>query len=277
VTNPAPLVSSISPTTLALGSPAQTLTITGSNFISGSTVTYNGVSHTPNVVSSTQLTIQLSADDLAAAGAFPVVVTNPAPGGGVSLSQNLSVTGLSVGSNLSFGSVPDGTSSAIQNGTLTAVGGSITVNASTVAGAGFAVSGVSFPITLASGQPVQFGVIFSPAPGSPGAVNGKVQFTSSANSVTQTFSGTGTPNIVLSWTASTTPGVTYNVYRCSSSCANAPTNYTLVPNGSGINALTFNDTDSALQPATAYIYAITAVAAGVESDFSATVPVTTVP
>ena len=54
----------------------------GTGFISTSTVTYNGVAHTATFVSSTQLTIMLSASDQATAGSYPVVVTNPAPGGG---------------------------------------------------------------------------------------------------------------------------------------------------------------------------------------------------
>ena len=43
-----------------------------------------GVSHTVSFLSANQLTITLSTADLSTVGIFPVVVTNPAPGGGSS-------------------------------------------------------------------------------------------------------------------------------------------------------------------------------------------------
>ena len=51
-----------------------------------STVTFNGIAHTSTYVSASQLTISLATADLATAGTYPVVVTNPAPGGGSSSS-----------------------------------------------------------------------------------------------------------------------------------------------------------------------------------------------
>ena len=71
---------------------AQTLTITGTGFISSSTVTYNGTAATATYVSSTQLTIPLTASDQATAGSFAVVVTNPSPGGGASNTVNFKVS-----------------------------------------------------------------------------------------------------------------------------------------------------------------------------------------
>ena len=56
----------------------------GANFLSTSTVTYNGVAHPATYVSASALTITLSAADQATAGSYAVVVTNPAPGGGSS-------------------------------------------------------------------------------------------------------------------------------------------------------------------------------------------------
>ena len=51
----APTITSLSPPSATAGSGAQTLTINGTNFLSSSTVTYNGVAHTPTFVSSIQL------------------------------------------------------------------------------------------------------------------------------------------------------------------------------------------------------------------------------
>src|ERR1039457_1115801 len=82
--NPVPTVTSLSPASLTAGAAAQTLTINGTGFLSTSTVTFNSVAHAATYVSASQLTISLTTADLATAGSYPVVVTNPAPGGGPS-------------------------------------------------------------------------------------------------------------------------------------------------------------------------------------------------
>ena len=80
--NPVPTITSLSPASATAGDPAQTLTVTGMNFIASSSVSFNGTARTTTYVSATQLTIQLTAADLATAGSYDVTVTNPAPGGG---------------------------------------------------------------------------------------------------------------------------------------------------------------------------------------------------
>jgi photosystem II stability/assembly factor-like uncharacterized protein len=92
VNEPVPTISSLSPASATAGAAAQVLTIHGTNFISTSTATYNNVAHAVTFVSATQLQIELTTADLATAGSFPVVVTNPTPGGGQSNSVNFSVT-----------------------------------------------------------------------------------------------------------------------------------------------------------------------------------------
>jgi len=88
--NPAPSVTSLSPSTSVVGAATLTLTISGSGFISASTVSFNGTAHTASFVSTSELTISLSAADQATAGSFAVMVTNPGPGGGTS-SKNFAV------------------------------------------------------------------------------------------------------------------------------------------------------------------------------------------
>jgi hypothetical protein len=88
--NPVPSISSLSPTQQAAGSQSQTVTINGSGFISGSTVTYNGTPHAATYNGS-QLLLNLSSSDMATTGTFPVVVTNPAPGGGSSSPADFNV------------------------------------------------------------------------------------------------------------------------------------------------------------------------------------------
>jgi subtilase family serine protease len=89
--NPTPTIAALSPTQQAAGSQSQILTINGTGFISTSTVTYNATPHQPTFASSTSLSIALSGSDLATAGSYPVVVTNPSPGGGPSGSVSFGV------------------------------------------------------------------------------------------------------------------------------------------------------------------------------------------
>jgi hypothetical protein len=93
VSNPVPSISGLSPASLTVGSAAQTLTINGANFLPTSTVTYNGTSHAATYISAGELTITLTASDLYALGSYPVIVANPAPGGGASSQVSLQVYG----------------------------------------------------------------------------------------------------------------------------------------------------------------------------------------
>lgn len=89
--NPTPSITNISPSSAPTGSNSQSITITGTGFLTNSTVTYSGGAHTSTYVNASQLTISLTAADLATAGSYPVVVTNPAPGGGASAAVNFTV------------------------------------------------------------------------------------------------------------------------------------------------------------------------------------------
>jgi hypothetical protein len=93
VNNPVPRVTAISPASALAGAAAQTVTVTGTGFVSTSTVTFNGAAVTPTITSSTQLTFPLTAAAQAAVGSFQVVVSNPAPGGGTSSPVSFLVTG----------------------------------------------------------------------------------------------------------------------------------------------------------------------------------------
>lgn len=84
VQNPVPGVSTLAPSSVTAGGTPPLVTITGTNFVSGSTVRWNGQSKTPTVVSATQLQVALTASDLAQSGTFQVLVSNPTPGGGTS-------------------------------------------------------------------------------------------------------------------------------------------------------------------------------------------------
>jgi hypothetical protein len=74
---PAPTITSISPTSAILGGAGFTLTVNGTNFVSGSTVNFNGNARTTTFVSATQLKAAILASDIATAGSSNVTVTNP--------------------------------------------------------------------------------------------------------------------------------------------------------------------------------------------------------
>jgi redox-regulated HSP33 family molecular chaperone len=91
VNNPLPTVSSISPTGRTAGDAAFTLTVNGRGFVNGAVVRFNGSDRTTTFVDSTQLTAEISAADVAAAGNYAVTVFNPTPGGGSSNATELTV------------------------------------------------------------------------------------------------------------------------------------------------------------------------------------------
>jgi hypothetical protein len=89
--NPVPSISSLSPSQAAAGSQIAALAINGSNFMTSSTVTFNGKPRVPGLISPTQIQVPVATSDIATAGQYPVVVTNPSPGGGASTPVNFSV------------------------------------------------------------------------------------------------------------------------------------------------------------------------------------------
>jgi hypothetical protein len=82
VKNPVPTLTGINPTEALAGSPTLTLTLTGTNFVPESQVSFAGQALATTSSGPTQLTATVPAPLLATAGTHPVTVTNPAPGGG---------------------------------------------------------------------------------------------------------------------------------------------------------------------------------------------------
>jgi hypothetical protein len=105
--NPVPVLSSLAPTSVAANMPGFTLTLTGSNFVQGSTVNFGGTAKGATFVSSTELQCSISQADIQGLAqsddpgigsanlqdtAITVYVTNPSPGGGNSGSITFNVT-----------------------------------------------------------------------------------------------------------------------------------------------------------------------------------------
>ncbi|HEV2400497.1 MAG TPA: Ig-like domain repeat protein [Candidatus Sulfotelmatobacter sp.] len=89
--NPVPAITTLSPAQVAAGSQINSLMVTGTGFISSSSVTFNGSPRSANYLGATQITLFLNNTDAGTIGSYPVVVTNPAPGGGPSNSVNFGV------------------------------------------------------------------------------------------------------------------------------------------------------------------------------------------
>jgi len=89
--NPVPALTGLIPSTVAAGGPGFTLTLNGSNFVPGSVVNVNGSPRQTVFFSASQLFAQILPADVASVGTLLITVANPAPGGGLSNSLQLSV------------------------------------------------------------------------------------------------------------------------------------------------------------------------------------------
>jgi hypothetical protein len=145
VVNPVPSLASISPTSTTAGSSGFTLTVNGSNFVSGSVVQVNGSGRTTTFVSSTQITATIAASDIASAGTVSITVNNAAPGGGTSSATTLAVNN----------PVPSLSSISPTNATVGGAGFTLTVNGSNfVSGSLVQVNGSGRPTTFVSSTQV---------------------------------------------------------------------------------------------------------------------------
>lgn len=92
-----PVISAMFPATTYAGSSAQTLTLVGSGFVNGATVSFNGVNRPAVFVSATHLTAELTTAEQATAGTCSVTVNNPDSTGGSSSSKDFTLTSLTFG------------------------------------------------------------------------------------------------------------------------------------------------------------------------------------
>ena len=125
--NPVPGLTSLSPSSKTVGAAGFTLTVNGSNFVNGATVSWNNSARVTTFVSSVRVTAQIPATDLVNAGTVPVIVTNPGPGGGASNSLTFTINN------------PKPTVTSISPASATAGGPAFTL---TVNGSGFVTTSV---------------------------------------------------------------------------------------------------------------------------------------
>jgi hypothetical protein len=93
INDPVPSITSLSPPSSVAGGSAFTLTLNGNDFISTSTVQWNGTTFPTLYGSATQLTAAIPAAATAFPGTANVTVANPAPGGGSSSAANFTISG----------------------------------------------------------------------------------------------------------------------------------------------------------------------------------------
>ncbi|HUN92924.1 MAG TPA: IPT/TIG domain-containing protein [Burkholderiaceae bacterium] len=129
-TNPTPTLSTVAPASATATGPAFTLIVSGSGFVSASTIDWNGAALATTYVSSTQLTAVVPAADIASSGTANVTVASPAPGGGTSSPVSFTINPANPAPTLS-GVAPTSISSGSQAFTLT-VNGSGFISTSTV-------------------------------------------------------------------------------------------------------------------------------------------------
>lgn len=169
-------------------------------------------------------------------------------------------------STIGFGNVTVGGSSSL-TGTLTAGASALTVSSASWNGQGYSVSGINFPVALTAGQSVHYTVSFSPQVS--GAASGSISFISDAsNSPTkQTLTGSGTQStahsVDLSWDASPSSVIGYNIYRGTASGGPYPLKLSSSPQpGTSFS-------DNTVLSGTTYYYVATSVDTNsVESSYS---------
>ena len=198
------------------------------------------------------------------------LATNGAPSPlAISLSGTGQATSLLLGASptsLAFGNIMDDSSGQLTTSVTNAGNSNITISSVTASGAGFSASGVINGTVLMPGQSVPLTVTFAPTSG--GSVSGSVSIASNATNspATVTLSGTGMHSVVLTWDASLTTGVTYNVFRGTTSGGEGTTPV----NTSPVASLSY--TDTSVSPGTKYYYYVEAVDSGGSSAASNEAP-----
>jgi subtilisin family serine protease len=200
---PLPALTMLAPSSATAGGPGFTLTVTGSGYVSASSVTWNGTPRATTYLNATTLSAAINAADIAAAGTATVGVTNP---GSISSSNTLPFTidalplpslsillpSSTVAGGAGFSLTVNGTafvaeSSVTWNGTprtttyVNATTLSAAINAADIAAAGTATVGVTNPGSISSSNTLPFTItapvvppptVATPASASPNPVNG---------------------------------------------------------------------------------------------------------
>ena len=239
--------------------------------VTGAAFSVSGVALPLNVSAGQTTTVSVVFRPTAAgtsAGGLSILSNAPTSPSSVSLSGSGVAATFTLGvspTNLNFGDVTTGTTSAAQGVTVTNTGNSnVTISSMAVSGTGYSMSGGGSNVTLSPSQNLSVSVAFDPT--AAGSVNGSLSVASNATGSPSTIalSGTGVAqsSVSLAWDISASTVAGYNVYRTTVS-GNA---YVRV-NSSLLSSLAYDD--QSVQSATTYYYVVTAVdSSGNESTYS---------
>jgi len=235
-------------------------TATFSVAASGTSLNYQWQKNGSAITGATASTYTTPAETTADNGAkFAVLVSNSA-GSVTSSAATLTVTApgtlSSSASSLPFGTINLG-SNGLLSSTLTNTGGSsVTVSGVTIAGPGFNATGISVGQIIPVGQSATANVTFAPA--ATGSVTGSLTITSNASDSPAVISLSGIGAAVVShstsltWTASTSVVVGYNVYRSTVSGGSYSKLTSSLTSGTSYS-------DTTVQAGLTYYYVVTAV------------------
>ena len=209
-------ITSLNPPSVAAGGSGFTLTINGTGFTTSTYVYINGLYRAvATFVSSTQVTLPLTAADITTPGAFQVAVGNFNTAGCgpyvptdfyVLLGSGGTGTATLSPTSLSFGNQAAGTTSATKSVTLTNSGSGPLSIGSIVASGDFAQTN-NCSSSLASNSSCKVNVTFNPSIA--GAITGALTFTDGATTSPQLvkMTGTGLVPLAFSPTSLTLPSV----------------------------------------------------------------------
>ena len=93
LSDPAPLIASLSPSSGSSEGPAFTLTVNGSGFVAATQILWNGSPVTTSYVSGSQVTAAIPAAFIGFPGASSVTAVSPTPGGGTAVATTFSISG----------------------------------------------------------------------------------------------------------------------------------------------------------------------------------------
>ncbi|MGD0124662.1 MAG: choice-of-anchor D domain-containing protein [Terriglobia bacterium] len=226
----------------------------GSSIAAGASCTIS-ITFTPAASGSLSATLSVTASSVGDPS-VGLTGTGTSTGGGTGGGSSPSLTLSSA--SLAFGSQPVDATSSAQTVTLSNTGSAaLSITSLTITGTNagnFAEIGNTCGSSVAAGGTCTVAVTFTPS--AAGSSTAALSITDNATGSPQSvsLSGTGAHDVILSWTASTTPGVLgYDVYRGTTSGGESSTPL----NSSPINGITF--TDSNVTAGQAYYYVITTV------------------
>ncbi len=247
VTGTPPSISSIVPTSAAVGGPAFTLTVNGSGFVcGGSTATivrFRGNPHTPVTCSATVMTALIAASEIASSGTAKVIAFAPPPAGGDSNTVFFTVSSPPPANddwlNAINATPTPFTDTKDTSGATTDTGGRVDPNPSCAVGSRFTTIWYKFtPPSNGSVTADTLGSVYDTVllavTGSPGS------FVEVSGGCNDDFSGV-TSQITISVNSGTTY---YFMISGFDSSSNGATTFhlTFTPSGGGNPAVTFNPT-----------------------------------